>query len=66
MYLADAGLKPWLKSGRFHGLAAGVHVIHIDGVLRYFGKGTNGCMYTRVREVRQRLTRKFKLKNIRN
>lgn len=41
-----------------------VYVIHVDGVLRYIGKGTNGRMYSHMKEVRQRLTRKFKLKNI--
>jgi hypothetical protein len=42
-----------------------VYVIHVDGVLRYIGKGTNGRRYAHMREVKQRLTRKFKLKNIR-
>jgi hypothetical protein len=41
-----------------------VYVIHVDGVLRYIGKGTNGRMHSHMKEVRQRLTRKFKLKNI--
>ena len=41
-----------------------VYVIHVDGVLRYIGKGTNGRMCAHMKEVRQRLTRKFKLKNI--
>lgn len=41
-----------------------VYAIHVDGVLRYIGKGTNGRMYAHMKEVRQRLTRKFKLKNI--
>ena len=41
-----------------------IYVIHVDGVLRYIGKGTNGRMYSHMKEVRQRLTRKFKLKNI--
>jgi hypothetical protein len=41
-----------------------VYVIHVDGVLRYIGKGANGRMYAHMKEVRQRLTRKFKLKNI--
>jgi len=41
-----------------------VYAIHIDGVLRYIGKGTNGRMYAHMKEVRQRLTRKFKLKNV--
>ena len=40
------------------------YVYVIDGVLRYIGKGTNGRMYSHMKEVRQRLTRKFKLKNI--
>jgi hypothetical protein len=41
-----------------------VYAIHIDGVLRYIGKGTNGRMFAHMNEVRQRLTRKFKLKNV--
>ena len=41
-----------------------VYAIHVDGVLRYIGKGTNGRMYTHMKEVSQRLTRKFKLKNV--
>jgi len=41
-----------------------IYVIHVDGVLRYIGKGTNGRMYAHMKEVRQRLTRKFKLKNV--
>ena len=41
-----------------------VYAIHVDGVLRYIGKGTNGRMYAHMKEVRQRLTRKFKLKNV--
>jgi hypothetical protein len=41
-----------------------IYAIHVDGVLRYIGKGTNGRMYAHMKEVRQRLTRTFKLKNI--
>jgi hypothetical protein len=41
-----------------------VYAIYVDGVLRYFGKGTNGRMYAHMKEVRERLTREFKLKNI--
>ena len=41
-----------------------IYAIHVDGVLRYIGKGTNGRMYAHMKEVRQRLTRKFKLKNV--
>jgi hypothetical protein len=41
-----------------------IYAIHVDGVLRYIGKGTNGRLYAHMKEVRQRLTRKFKLKNI--
>jgi hypothetical protein len=40
------------------------YAIHVDGVLRYIGKGTNGRMYAHMKEVRQRLTREFKLKNV--
>jgi hypothetical protein len=41
-----------------------VYAIHVDGVLRYIGKGSNGRMYSHMKEVKQRLTRKFDLKNI--
>jgi hypothetical protein len=41
-----------------------IYAIHVDGVMRYIGKGTDGRMYAHMKEVRQRLTRKFKLKNI--
>jgi hypothetical protein len=41
-----------------------VYAIHVDGVLRYIGKGTDNRMYAHMKEVRQRLTRKFKLKNV--
>jgi hypothetical protein len=41
-----------------------VYAIHVDGVLRYIGKGSNDRMYAHMKEVKQRLTRKFKLKNI--
>jgi len=41
-----------------------VYAIHVDGVLRYIGKGTNGRMYAHMKEVRQRLTREFKLRNV--
>lgn len=41
-----------------------VYAIHVDGVLRYIGKGTNGRMYAHMKEVRQRLTRRFRLKNV--
>src|SRR6478672_8875248 len=41
-----------------------VYAIHVDGVLRYFGKGSNGRMSAHMKEVRERLTRKFKLKNV--
>jgi hypothetical protein len=39
-----------------------VYAIHVDGVLRYIGKGCNGRMYAHMKEVRQRLTREFNLK----
>jgi hypothetical protein len=42
-----------------------VYAIHVDGVLRYIGKGCNGRMYAHMKEVRQRFTRKFNLKNVR-
>ena len=41
-----------------------VYSIHVDGVLRYIGKGSNGRMYAHMKEVRQRLSRKFKLRNV--
>jgi hypothetical protein len=41
-----------------------VYAIHVDGVLRYIGKGSNGRMYSHMKEVKQRLMRKFHLKNI--
>jgi hypothetical protein len=41
-----------------------VYAIHVDGVLRYIGKGSNGRMYAHMKEVGQRLTREFSLKNI--
>jgi hypothetical protein len=41
-----------------------VYAIHVDGVLRYVGKGTNDRIYAHRKEVRQRLTREFKLKNV--
>ena len=41
-----------------------VYQIHVDGVLRYIGKGTDRRMYAHINEVQQRLTRKFKLKNV--
>ena len=34
-------------------------------MLRYIGKGCNGRMYAHMKEVRQRLTREFNLKNVR-
>jgi hypothetical protein len=41
-----------------------VYAIYVDGVLRYIGKGTNGRVYAHMKEVRQRLTREFKLKSV--
>jgi len=41
-----------------------VYAIDVDGVRRYIGKGTNGRVYYHMKEVRQRLTRPFKLKNV--
>ena len=41
-----------------------VYAIDVDGVRRYIGKGSNGRMYAHMKEVRHRLTRKFKLKNV--
>jgi hypothetical protein len=41
-----------------------VYAIHVDGVLRYLGKGSNGRIYAHMKEVRLRLMRKFKLKNV--
>jgi hypothetical protein len=33
-----------------------IYAIHVDGVLRYIGKGSNGRMYSHMKEVKQRLT----------
>jgi hypothetical protein len=41
-----------------------VYAIDVDGVRRYIGKGTNDRVYYHMKEVRQRLTRPFKLKNV--
>jgi hypothetical protein len=41
-----------------------VYAIHVEGVLRYIGKGTDDRMFAHMKEVRLRLTRKFNLKNI--
>ena len=41
-----------------------VYAIHVDGVLRYIGKGCNGRMYAHMKEVRQRLKREFKLEKV--
>ena len=41
-----------------------VYAIHVNGVLRYIGKGCNGRMYAHMKEVRQRLTREFNLENV--
>ena len=41
-----------------------VYAIHVDGVLRYIGKGCNRRMYAHMKEVRQRLTREFNLQNV--
>jgi hypothetical protein len=47
------------RSKRFY-----VYAIHVNGVLRYIGKGCNGRMYAHMKEVRQRLTREFNLENV--
>lgn len=41
-----------------------VYAIHVDGVQRYIGKGTDDRMFAHMKEVRLRLTRKFNLKNV--
>jgi hypothetical protein len=41
-----------------------VYAIHVDGVLRYIGKGSNGRIYAHMKEVKLRLTRKFNLQNV--
>jgi hypothetical protein len=41
-----------------------VYAIHVDGVLRYIGKGCNGRKYAHMKEVRQRLTREFNRENV--
>jgi hypothetical protein len=42
-----------------------VYAIEVDGVRRYIGKGSKGRMYDQMKEVRRRLARQFKLKNVR-
>jgi hypothetical protein len=41
-----------------------VYSIRVDGVVRYIGKGKDLRMYSHMKEVRDRLNRDFKLKNI--
>ena len=41
-----------------------VYTISVDGVLRYIGKGKGPRLYSHMREVRYRLNRFFKLRNI--
>ena len=41
-----------------------VYAIKVDGVLRYIGKGKGNRIYSHMKEVRGRLTRDFKLKNV--
>ena len=41
-----------------------VYAIHVDGVLRYIGKGTGDRMFAHMKEVRLRQTRQFWVKNI--
>jgi hypothetical protein len=53
-----------LEQDRANPKSCYVYQIHVDGVLRYIGKGTDDRMYAHMKEVRQRLTRKFKLRNV--
>jgi len=41
-----------------------VYSIRVDGIVRYIGKGKGLRMYSHMKEVRDRLNRDFKLKNI--
>ena len=41
-----------------------VYSIHVDGIVRYIGKGKGLRMYSHMKEVRGRLNREFKLENI--
>jgi hypothetical protein len=41
-----------------------VYAISVDGVVRYIGKGKGPRLYSHMREVRYRLNRFFKLRNI--
>jgi hypothetical protein len=41
-----------------------VYAIKIDGVVRYIGKGKGNRIYSHMKEVRRRLARDFKLKNV--
>ena len=41
-----------------------VYSIRVDGIVRYIGKGKGLRMYSHMKEVRDRLNRDFKLKNM--
>jgi hypothetical protein len=41
-----------------------VYAIKVDGVVRYIGKGKGNRVYSHMKEVRERLSRDFKLKNV--
>jgi hypothetical protein len=41
-----------------------VYFIRVNGVVRYVGKGIEDRMFAHMKEVRQRLTREYKLRNV--
>jgi hypothetical protein len=52
-------IEPQLPTGYY------VYTISVDGVVRYIGKGKGPRLYSHMKEVRNRLNRHYRLKNIR-